>query len=128
VTHGVQTVIVSDVRCTRPRAYNNRHKLHYAPTGWTKQGPLELRRVMEQLIPMIKVEASADNDDDEDDNESDIDEDDAISNEPKKIFKQPPGFTFDNYFTDDKVLDLLGTYGSVYHKEFQVSTCVRRRV
>jgi hypothetical protein len=61
-----------------------------------KQGPLELHRVMEQLIPMIKEEASDDDDDDDDDDESDIDEEYAISNEPKKIFKKPPQFTFEN--------------------------------
>jgi hypothetical protein len=66
---------------------------------------------MEQLIPMIKYEASADDDDDEYDDKSDIDEEYAISNEPKKIFKQPPHFTFDNYFVDDKFLNLLGAHG-----------------
>jgi hypothetical protein len=53
VTHEGQTVIMSDVSRTRPRAYIHRHKLHDAPTGWTKQGPLELRRVMDQLVQMI---------------------------------------------------------------------------
>jgi hypothetical protein len=33
VTHGSQTVIMSDVSCTRPRAYIHRDKLHDAPTG-----------------------------------------------------------------------------------------------
>jgi hypothetical protein len=71
---------------------------------------------MEQLIPMIKDEANDDNDDDEDEDdesesESDIVEEYAISNKPKKIFKQPPPFTFDNYFADDKVLNLAGAHG-----------------
>jgi hypothetical protein len=67
---------------------------------------------MDQLIPMMKEEASDDNDDDDGyDDERDIDEEYAISNEPKKIFKQLPHFTFDNYFADDKVLNLLGTHG-----------------
>jgi hypothetical protein len=63
---------------------------------------------------MIKEEASDDNDDDEDYedyDESDIDEEYAISNEPQKIFKKPPHFTFDNYFADNKVLNLLGAHG-----------------
>jgi hypothetical protein len=64
---------------------------------------------MEQFILMIKDEASAD-DDDENYDESDIDEEYAISNEPHKIIKHPPRFTFDNYFADDKVLNLLGAH------------------
>jgi hypothetical protein len=60
---------------------------------------------------MIKEEASAADYDDEDDDEINIDEEYAISNEPKKMFKQPPHFTFDNYFADDRVLNLLGAHG-----------------
>jgi hypothetical protein len=96
VTHGGQTVIMYYVSCTQPHAYIHRHKLHDAPAGWIKQGPLEFRRVMNQLVPMIKYEASDSDDDDDDDDEIEMDEEYSISNEPKKITKEPPHFTFDN--------------------------------
>jgi hypothetical protein len=64
--------------CMHPRAYIDRHKLDGAPTGWTKQGPLALRRVMEELIPMIIEEVSDNNDDDDD--VGDTDEEYVISN------------------------------------------------
>jgi hypothetical protein len=38
MTHGGQTVIISDVSCTRPRAFINHHDMQIMPPGWTKQG------------------------------------------------------------------------------------------
>jgi hypothetical protein len=130
VTRDGRTAIVSD-------ASIHRHKLHAAPTGWTKQGPLEFRRVMEESVSMIKYVASAAADDDD---ESNMDKEYVIRNEPEKIFKQPPHFTFDNYFVDDKeVLNLLVARGfgaTMTHRSdrlptrrsfSRVTTCVRRR-
>jgi hypothetical protein len=67
---GGHTVIISDVSCTRLRAYIHRHKKHTIPPGWTKQGPFEAKSMIDELL--LKVE---DNSDDEDES---------------KIFKSPP--------------------------------------
>jgi hypothetical protein len=70
MTRGGQTVIISDVSFTRPRAYMHRHKKHTMPSGWTKQGPFEAKSMIDELL--LKVE-----DDSDDEDES-------------KIFKSPP--------------------------------------
>jgi hypothetical protein len=91
MTRGGQTVIISDVSCTRPRAYIHRHKKHTMPPGWTKQVHFEAKSMIDELL--LKVE-----DDSDDEDES-------------KIFKSPPHITFDNYFCDDVVLDYMGQRG-----------------
>jgi hypothetical protein len=92
VTRGGQTVSIADVFCTRPRAFNHRHKLHEALTGWTKQAPLEVRCSMAQFLPMVKEEVEE---------EGDI-------NIHNKFLREPPQFSFNNYFDEEKILNLLG--------------------
>ena len=53
VSKGGQLVIISDVNRMWPRAYMYRHKLHKNPTGWIAAGPLEVRRVVEEVIKMV---------------------------------------------------------------------------
>jgi hypothetical protein len=69
-TRGEKTVIISDVSCTRPRAYTHRHKKNTMPPGWKRQGPFEAKSMVDELL--LKVE-----DDSEDEDKS-------------KIFKSPP--------------------------------------
>jgi hypothetical protein len=51
-------------------------------------------------LTMVKHEASGD--------DTNTDEEEGSSNKQNTIFRQPPHFTFDNYFADDKILNLLG--------------------
>jgi hypothetical protein len=90
MTCGGQTVIISDMSCTHPRAYIHRHKKHTMPPGWTKQGPFEAKSMIDELL--LKVEDKSDDEDE------------------SKIFNSPPT-TFDNYFCDDVVLDYTGQRG-----------------
>jgi hypothetical protein len=56
-TFGMQTVIIRDVHRNRIRAYTHRHKVWKTkklnPIGWNKEGPCELRRILEALMPMV---------------------------------------------------------------------------
>jgi hypothetical protein len=70
MTRGGQTVIISDVSCTRPRAYIHLHKKHTMPSGWTKQGPFEAKSMIDELL--LKVEYDSDDEDE------------------SKIFRSPP--------------------------------------
>lgn len=92
VPKGGQTVVISDSRRFRPRAYMHRHKLHKKPEGNTKMGTVELHYVATKLLKMV------------------------ITDEPgqvgtKKIFKKKPCITADNYFIDDTVLNWAGKKG-----------------
>ena len=53
VSKGGQVVLVSDVDRLRPRAYVHRHKVHEKPIGWNKQGPIEVRMIMDQIKEII---------------------------------------------------------------------------
>jgi hypothetical protein len=56
VTKGAQIVLVSDVHRNCPRAYFHRHNTHPKIPGITTQGNLEVRRVMEGILPLVKGE------------------------------------------------------------------------
>ena len=91
ITKGGQIVMVSDVNRIRPRAYMHRHKLHIKPPGWTQQGPLEVRRLLEKLNGLVHGEASADS--------------------RRQIFKKKPHSTWDNFFSGDRICTYIGQNG-----------------
>jgi hypothetical protein len=94
-TKGGQTVLISDVHRIRPRAYTHRHKCWVQPEftkPWGKaQGPLEVVRIAELIMPMT----------------------DGFPDQPgvKKIFKETPHITWDNFFSGDHVMEWLGSKG-----------------
>jgi len=90
VTKGGQIVLVSDVHRIRPRAFLHRHKLHVKPPGWTAMGPLEARRIMEQLGSMTLGEPPR---------------------RTRQVFREKPHTTWDNYFSGDKISDWAGQNG-----------------
>ena len=90
VTKGGQTVIMSDVHRIRPRAYMHRHKLHPKPDGWNAMGPLEVRRIMEAITPLIIGEQS---------------------DGRKQIFRIKPHSTWDNYFSGCQIFNWMGEEG-----------------
>ena len=88
VTRGMQTVMVFDVGRIRPRAYVHRHKCHPNPNH-LPQGCNELMMCLNKLNKMV------------------------IGNDGnnKKIFKQKPHITWDNFFSGDTILDWIGRQG-----------------
>jgi hypothetical protein len=57
VTKDVQIVLVSDAYRNRPRAYLHRHKCCHAPiAGFTRQGPMEVHMIMEDMLRLVKGE------------------------------------------------------------------------
>ena len=90
ITKGGQMVIISDVNRIRPRAYMHRHKLHDKPTGWSAMGPLEARRMMEYINPLVIGEPT---------------------DGRRQIFREKPHSTWDNYFSGDQILTWLGENG-----------------
>jgi hypothetical protein len=92
-TKGGQIVLISDVHRVRPRVYEHRHKLHEKPAGWTIMGQIEVRLVMQKVAAMV-----INNDHDE------------VLNHvaTRKVFRERPHSTWDNYFSGDKVLNWLG--------------------
>ena len=85
VTKGGQTVLLSDVNSTTPCEYMHRHKMHRNPPCWTVMGNFEVKNLMEDLNPIIKREVRY-----------------------RKIFKEHPHYTFNNYFSGVKIIDWLG--------------------
>ena len=104
VTFGMQTVLVSDVHRNRPRAYTHRHKLWTPPDrSWTKQGPCEVHRIIEQLEGMVIGSPRR--------------------GEGRQIFSEKPHSTWDNYFSGDQIMDYLGEKGYA-----ATMTCQRNRL
>jgi hypothetical protein len=91
ISKGGQIVLVSDASRNRPRIYMHRHKCHDKYDGWTKQGPAEVRRLMEIITPRIKGEAE-------------------IAG-LRQIFMERPHSTWDNFFSGDQIFNWLGERG-----------------
>jgi hypothetical protein len=91
ITFGMQTVLVSDVHCNWPRAYTHRHKVWERPNGWGKEGPCEVRRIIEMLEPMVLGEKKKEG--------------------WRQIFPEKPHMTCNNYFSGDEMMDYLGEKG-----------------
>ena len=56
ITKAGQTVLVSDVQCTRPRAYRHRHKFHVKTPGWNVWGNIKFKETMEVTNMMVDEE------------------------------------------------------------------------
>ena len=85
--------MVSDVNRMQPCAYLHRNKLHEKPTVWKALGPLEVRRVTEKVRKMV------------------MDGEDIKDGSTKKVFRENPHTTWDNYFSGDLLMDWLGHNG-----------------
>jgi hypothetical protein len=108
VTFGMQMVIISDVHRNRIRAYTHRHKVWKTkklnPIGWNKEGPCELRRILEGLMPMVVGAQQKPN--------------------CRQIYQEKPYSMWDtNNFSGDDVMDFIGENG------FSATmTCQRNRL
>ena len=94
---GGQVTLMMDVHRFRPRAYIHRHKLHERPTGYSREGPNEVRMLMDKINLLVQSEGN-----------------------PDGIFKKPPHMTLDNYFVDSKIRNDIGKFGYA-----STSTCRR---
>ncbi len=66
----------------------------YEPvTGWTAMDPVEVKRIVELMNPLIKGKPKKPQD------------------KRKQIFEEPPHITMDNFFSGDKVMTFLGQEG-----------------
>jgi hypothetical protein len=97
ITKGGQTVIISDVDRLRPRAYIHRHKRHEKPRGWNKQGPFEVRCILEDVQKMVRGYG-----------DDDCDSSDDTS---MYLWDELPHFTMDNFFSGDQIFDHMGKLG-----------------
>jgi hypothetical protein len=91
ISKGGQIVLVSDASRSRPRMYIHRHKMHEKYDGWNKQGPSEVRRLMEIITPRIEGETEV--------------------RGMRQIFKERPHTTWDNFFSGDQIFNWLGEKG-----------------
>jgi hypothetical protein len=91
ISKGGQIVLVSDASRNRPRIYMHRHKCHEKYDGWTKQGPAEVRRLMEIITPRIQGQTEVEG--------------------IRQIFKEFPHSTWDNFFSGDQIFNWLGEKG-----------------
>jgi hypothetical protein len=91
ISKGGQIVLVSDASRNRPRIYMHRHKCYEKYDGWNKQGPAEVRHLMETIVPRIKGEREVPG--------------------IRQIFTARPHSTWDNYFSGDQIFDWLGQKG-----------------
>jgi hypothetical protein len=90
VTKGGQIVLVSDAYRNRPRAYLHRHKCHAPIPGFTRQGPMEVRMVMEDMKCLVKG---------------------GEHDGRRQIFMEKPHSTWDNFFSGDDINDWIGVNG-----------------
>jgi hypothetical protein len=90
VTKGGQIVLVSDAYRNRPRAYLHRHKCHPPIAGFTRQGPMEVRMIMEDMKRLVTGEEG---------------------DGRRQIFREKPHSTWDNFFSGDDINDWIGLNG-----------------
>lgn len=88
ITKGGQIVLLVDAYRWRPYAYVHRHKCHTGYTGWNKQGPLEVRLIMESIAPFVEG-----------------------GNGDRVLWDVKPHSTWDNHFSGCQILDWLGDEG-----------------
>ena len=91
ISKGGQIVLVSDKSHNRPRMYTHCHKCHEKYDGWSKQGPSEVRRLMEIITLRIKGEPEV----------AGI----------RQIFNEHPHTTWDKCFSRDQNFNWLGEKG-----------------
>jgi hypothetical protein len=90
VTKGGQIVLISDAYRNRPRAYLHRHKCHPPIPGFTRQGPMEVRVMMDDLKALCQGEEG---------------------DGRRQIFTIKPHSTWDNFFSGDDINDWIGRGG-----------------
>jgi hypothetical protein len=93
------TVIISEVDCLRPRAYIHCHKKHEKPRGWNKQGPFEVKQILEDVTKMVRVDGDGD------------DVEDGEDDKRMFLWDELPHFTWNNYFSGDQIFDYMGNLG-----------------
>ena len=71
-------------------AYTARHKFYEPENGWTAMGPVEVKRLMNIVHPLIIG------------NKKDPED------KRKQIFEEPPHLTTDNFFSRDMATNYLG--------------------
>jgi hypothetical protein len=91
ISKGGQIVLVSDASRNRPRIYMHRHKCYEKYDGWNKQGPAEVRRLLEKIMPRIEGEIEIEG--------------------LRQIFTERPHTTWDNFFSGCQIFDWLGEKG-----------------
>ena len=69
------------------------HKFYKPENGWTAMGPVEVKRMMDIVCPLIIG------------NKQDPDD------KRRQIFEEPPHLTMDNFFSGDMVTKYLGEQG-----------------
>jgi hypothetical protein len=120
ITKVMQIALILDVHRNRPRAYCHRHKVHttfpnFKTLGWTKEGPCEVRQILETIMPLVKGQPS---------------------NGLRQIFPSKPHTTWDNHFSGDTIFDCCGAnkfpvlmkYDRTgYLEVYPASTSARRR-
>ena len=119
VNRGGQTTIMTDSRKFRPRAYIHRHKLH-DKKGMTRRGTIELTHLIHDIDSMI-IEPDASTIPmpplRRDINDLATSRIITTPKDPtkKKIFREKPVITADNFFFDDKMCEFIGEngYGSI---------------
>ena len=107
VTKGGQTVIVCDVHRNRPRAFLHRHKCHAQyPDFGGDSGPQEVRRLLSTKVqPLVRPPPPIFADDAPSTTETNANESTSTG---RKIFKEKPHTTWDNYFSGDDIMNWCG--------------------
>ena len=90
---GGQHVMLLDARRRYVYAYTARHKFYKQEKGWTCTGPVEVKRMIELINPLIKGNPKDEND------------------TRRQVFDDAPHITLDNFFSGDQVLEYLGQRG-----------------
>ena len=90
---GGQHVLLLDAKRRYIYAYTARHKFYEPENGWTAMGPVEVKRMMDIVRPLIIG------------NKQDPDD------KRRQIFEEPPHLTMDNFFSGDTVTKYLGEQG-----------------
>ena len=70
--------------------YSPRHKFYNVVAPWTAMGPMEVKRMVELITPLVKGNQQLPED------------------KRKQIFEEPPHITMDNFFSRDIVMNILG--------------------
>jgi hypothetical protein len=85
-----QHVLLLDAKRRYIYAYTARHKFYEPENGWTAMGPVEVKRMMDIVYPLI------------------IGNKQDPEDKRRQIFEEPPHLTMDNFFSGDMVTNYLG--------------------
>ena len=93
INKGGQHTIVVDAKKRYPIAWTPRHKLFKKEGKFTQEGPMEMKRLCEMLLPLVKGSPQDAND------------------KRRQIFDAVPCLGMDNHFSGDHVDKFLGENG-----------------